>query len=339
MDIVEAPPKPRTLPQWLVPFFGYAISAGSLIWVFWRFPWAQLSEHLRTLEWNWVGLAILLEVAVYFIDAWRWNVLLRPVGAPSFGLCLQAVFVGILANDILPAKAGELIRCFLLSYESEVPVSLAITSDVILRIMDGLWIVVLYFAITLQIGTHAVIRDVMVVFGIGALAIASLTLFVLFRRQHAHHFVKNTSWAAHLAHLLDEIHRLGNWPELRRAMAIGSLYWIAQVLAIWALTKADRFDLGFSAAGFLLVVKAVWTLLPNAPANMGAYQASVVYAFEFLFVERPNAQAFSEIMFVFLTLPIAVGGAIAVLFADMDLFTLHRQAKDKHAKSDTGRLR
>ncbi len=335
MDSVEAPPKPRKLPQWLVPIFGYGISGASLLWVFWRFPWAQLSEHLKTLEWHWVVIAIAFEVAVYFVDAWRWKVLLRPVGSPSFGLCLQGVFVGVLGNDILPAKAGELIRCFLLSYESEVPVSLAITSDIILRLMDGLWIVVLYLAVTLQIATHTEVRDGMWLLGTLVVGAAGLTLFVLFRRQHAHHFVRNRSWAMRFARLLDEIHRLGNWRELKRAMAIGSLYWIAQALAVWALTKADRFDLGLSAAGFLLVVKAGGTLFPSAPANMGTYQAAVVFAFKFLFVEQPNAQAFAEIMFIFLTLPIAVGGAIAVLFADMDLFTMHSHAKKN---GDTGRL-
>ena len=152
-------------------------------------------------------------------------------------------------------------------------------------------------------------------------------MFVLFRRQHAHHFVKTTSWAARFVHLLDEIHRLGHWRELRSAMAISGVYWLVQMLAIWALTKADRFDLGLSAAAFLLVVKAVLTLIPNAPANMGAYQAAVVYAFGFLLVERANAQAFAEIMFGFLTLPAAVGGAIAVVFADIDLLALHRHAR------------
>lgn len=327
MDIVEAPPKRRKIPQWLVPALGYTVSAASLVWVFQRFPWAQLADHLRTLGWNWVALAIVFEVAVYFADAWRWKALLKPVGAPSFGLCLQAVFVGMLGNDILPAKAGELVRCFLLSYESKVPLSLAITSDVILRIMDGLWIVVLYLAITLQIGTHPGVRDVMWLFGTGAAVVAGLTLFVLFRRQHAQQFCSTSSWAGRFVHLLEEIHRLGNWPELRSAMAIGSVYWATQVLAIWALTKADRFDLGLSAAAFLLVVKAVLTLLPNAPANMGPYQAAVVYASTFLLVERPAAQAFAEIMFVFLTLPIAVGGAVAILFADIDLFALHRHAR------------
>lgn len=336
MNTVEAPPKRWRFPPWLVQAFGYIVSAASLIWVLWKFPWAQLADHLRTLEWGWAALAIAFEVSVYFADAWRWRALLRPVGAPSFGLCLQSVFVGVLANDILPAKAGELVRCFLLSYESDVPVSLAITSDVILRIMDGLWIVILYLAVTLQIGTHPSVRDVMWGFGVGAAAVAGLTIFVLFRRQHAHHFVRTTSWAARFVHLLEEIHRLGNWRELRAAMAIGSVYWLMQTLAIWALTKADHFDLGLSAAAFLLVVKAVLTLIPNAPANMGPYQAAVVYASTFLLIERPTAQAFAEIMFAFLTLPIAVGGAIAVLSADIDLFALHRHARQTgHGRSNS----
>jgi uncharacterized membrane protein YbhN (UPF0104 family) len=165
-------------------------------------------------------------------------------------------------------------------------------------------------------------------FGTCAVAIAGVALFILFRRQHAHRFVRTTSWAARFVHLLEEIHRLGEWRELGKAMAISSVYWFTQILAIWALTKADRFDLGLSAATFLLVVKSVATLIPNAPANVGAYQAAVVFAFRFLYVEQPAAQAFSEIMFVFLTLPIAVGGAIAVLFADVDLFTLHRRARE-----------
>ena len=334
MDTVEAPPKRQGIPKWLVPAVGYTVSAASLTWVFWKFPWSQLADHLRALEWNWVALAVLFEVGVYFVDAWRWSVLLKPAGAPSFVLCLQAVFVGLLANDILPAKAGEVVRCFLLSYETKVPLSLAVTSDVILRIMDGLWIVILYLIVTFQISNHVDVTRGMWLFGTGAVTVSLLLLFVLFRRQHAHHFVRTTSWAARFVHLLDEIHRLGNWGALRNAMAIGAFYWLFQMLAIWALTRADHFDLGLSAAAFLLVVKAVLTLIPNAPANVGAYQAALMYAFTFLLVERATAQPFTEIMFVFLTLPAAVGGAIAVLFADVDILSLHRHAHRAQAGRD-----
>jgi uncharacterized protein (TIRG00374 family) len=332
MDIVEAPPKKRReFPKWLAPAVGYTISAVSLVWVFSKFPYAQLGDHLRTMDWTLVAIAIALEVAVYFFDAWRWAVLLEPVGAPPFGVCLQSVFVGLFANDVLPARAGELIRCFLLSYETKVPLSLAFTSDVILRIMDGLWIVLLYLAITFQISTHVIVNRVMWGFGGTVVVIALLILFVLFHRQHAHTFVKNTSWAARFVHLLEEVHRLGQWRELGSAMAITGFYWLAQALAVWALFGADAFDLGLTAAAFLLIVKAIGTLIPNAPANVGAYQAATMYALGLMFVERPNAQIFAEIMFWFLTLPLAVGGAIAIAVTGLDITDLHRHAREAHA--------
>jgi glycosyltransferase 2 family protein len=315
------------LPKWLIPAIGYGVSAISLVWVLSKFPYAQLVEHLRTMSWTWVAVAIIFEIAIYFVDAWRWAALLQPVGAPPFRKCLQAVYVGLFANDVLPAKAGELIRCFLLSYETRVPISLALTSDLILRIMDGAWIVILYMLITLQIATHVVVSRIMWGFSAAVVVISVVVLFVLFRRQHAHHFVRNTSWAARFIHLLEEIHRLGHWRELRTAMWVSGLYWLTQVLAIWALTRADKFDLGVSGAAFLLVVKAVGTLVPNAPANVGAYQATTMYALGLLLVERPNAQIFSEIMFWFLTLPGLIGGAIAVGFAGLDFTDLHRHAK------------
>src|SRR5882757_4459835 len=196
MDTIEAPPARRGIPKWLVPAVGYALSAASLIWVLSKFPYAQLGDHLRTMNWWWVAVAVIFDISVYFADAWRWAMMLRPAGAPPFRLCVQSVFVGVFANDVLPARAGELVRCFLLSYETAVPLSLAITSDVILRIMDGLWIVILYLLVSFQVGSHVVVSRVMMGFGLGTAVVSLVGLFVLFRRQHAHQFVSNASWGA-----------------------------------------------------------------------------------------------------------------------------------------------
>lgn len=323
--------------KWLIPGIGYSISAVSLIWVFSKFPYAQLGDHLHTMDWNWVALAVLLEMAVYFADAWRWYVILEPAGEPPFGMCLQAVFVGLFANDVLPARAGEVIRCFLLSYETDVTLSLAITSDIVLRIMDGVWIVIFYLLVTFQIGSHADVTRVMWGFGAGVAAVSIVILYVLFRRQHAHHFARNNSWAARFTHLLDEIHNLGDWRELALAMLGSGVYWLTQVLAFWALARADAFDFGFGAAAFILVVKAVGTLIPNAPANVGLYQAAVMYGLSLLLVEHANAQIFAEIAFWMLTLPAAIGGAIAIAAAGFDLGDLQRHARHAHRAHRTGR--
>ena len=100
-------------------------------------------------------------------------------GAPTFGACLQSVFVGLFANDVLPARAGEVIRCVLLSYKTEVHLPQSITSTIILRIMDGLWLVITYLVITWRVSTHPGVNRVMWGFGSGAVTLAVLLLFAL----------------------------------------------------------------------------------------------------------------------------------------------------------------
>lgn len=331
MDTVEASPPRRKIPRWLVPAVGYSISAVSLIWVFSKFPFAQLGEHLRTMDWKWIAVAVICEIAIFFVDAWRWMVLLKPVGAPSFGCCVQSVFVGIFANDILPAKAGELIRCFLLSFKTEVPLSLALTSDFIERIMDGLWVLIIYLVVTHMIGTHTIVSDAMWVFGTVVIAISCLILWILFHHQHAHHFVNNTGWAARFIHLLDEIHRLGDWGQLGKAMGIGGLYWAGQVFAVWAICRADAFDFSVGETAYLVVVRTVGTVIPSAPANVGLYQYWTIRALEGMLTEGPQAKVLAEIIFAFLTLPPLVGGAIAIALAGLNLGDLHRHAHHAHS--------
>lgn len=329
-------PRRRKIPGWALPAFGYAIAAASLVWVFARFPFAQLGEHLRTLNWGWVAAAIAFELAAYFIDAWRWSVLLRPVGAPAFGCCLQAVFVGLLANDVLPARTGEIIRCFLLSYKTEVHLPVALTSDLMLRIMDGIWVVLIYVPLAFAIPMPELVSKPMWVFGIVMVLISAVLLYVLFHRQHAHHFVNNTSWAARFVHVLEEIHNLGHWREMGIAMSMGAAYWAVQLLAVWAICRSDMFYFNGSQIAFLVIVRTIWTLIPNAPANMGVYQASMLYALARLFTEPSEAKILAEIMFGFLTLPLVLGGVIAIASAGFNLSDLRRHAHHAHT---TSRLR
>jgi uncharacterized protein (TIRG00374 family) len=330
MDTPETPSGRRKIPKWLLPVFGYGLAAASLVWVFSQFPFARLGEHLRTLNWAWIAVAVIVEIGVYFLDAWRWMVILGPAGAPPFGSCLQAVFVGLFANDILPARAGEVIRCFLLSFKTKVPLSLALTSDLIERIMDGLWIVLIYLLVTRQIATHDEVNHAMWVFGGSVAVIALIILWVLFHKKHAHSVFQGNRFAERFIHLLDEIHRLGRRRELVATMGISGLYWLAQIFVIWAIARADAFDFGFGQIAFLLVVKTVGTLIPNAPANLGVFQATIIYALTKLYTERPEAAILAEIIFTVLTLPLLIGGAIAIFFAGFNLSDLHRHAHEAH---------
>lgn len=324
-------PKRLGMPKWLIPSLGYLVSGVALVWVLSHFPYAQLGEHLQTMNWWWVGLALVFDLAVYFADAWRWTAFLKPAGAPQFRRCLQSVFVGQFAGDVLPARGGELVRCFLLSYETQVTMPMAFASDAVLRLLDGVWIVIIYLAVTFSVNSHVMIDRVM--WGFAALVALGCagTMFFLFRGQAARNFVSRYSRAARVAHFLDQLHQLAEPAALGGAMLGSGIYWLFQILSLWALARADAFDLSVGAMGFILVVKALATLIPNAPANVGAYQAAIMYGLGLLLVEKPVAQIFSQLAFWMLTLPTAICGAAAVAFTGVNLTELHRHAAAAHA--------
>jgi glycosyltransferase 2 family protein len=332
MERVDAPQAGRRVPGWLVPAIGYAISLASLWWAFARFPFAQLPDNLRTMEWGWLFVGILAEVASFLLDAWRWRELLRPASLPPYGPAVQSVFAGLFINDLLPARAGEVVRCFLLSWKTDIHLPLVITSQVILRVIDGIWTVIFYFATAYVVERAGLMNGVMVLYAAVVVVLALLLLFVLFRRTHARFFVSNSSRGAKFIHFLDEIHNLGNWRELRIVMVSSGLYWALQVCAVWAVARADNFYFTFSQMTFLLVVKNVWTLVPTAPAGVGAFQASAIYALRHFFTEAPDAKILAELLFGFLTLPGLIGGAIAVAMAGYNLKDLVRHAQEAHQK-------
>jgi uncharacterized protein (TIRG00374 family) len=332
MNTVAEPKAGRKLSTRLVTVIGWVLSLATLYWAFHRFPLAELGDHVRTMSWGWLGFAVTIEIASFLLDAWRWRELLRPACNPTYGAAVQSIFASMFVNDLVPARIGEAVRCFLLSYKNEIRLPLVITSVVVLRVIDAIWVVLFYFATSFFIEETATVTGIMTIYAVVTTILATILLFVLFRGQHAHHFVSNRSWAARFVHFLDEIHKLGNWRELRIVMLMSGAYWALQICAVWAITRADNFYFTFSQMTFLLILKSVATLIPTAPAGVGTFQATLIYALRHFYTEGPDANILAQIIFSILTLPGLVGGAIAVALAGFKLKDLVRHAQEMHRK-------
>ncbi len=322
------------MPKWLVPAAGYSIAIASLVWVFRSFDYQQLQQDLKTLHWEWVALGVALNLLNYVVDAWRWQVLLQPAEFVPLSECVKAIYVGLVANGVLPAKAGEVVRCYLLSLWTEMPVSLALTSDAISRVMDGVWLVAGFYVVT--IGLHpptqrlqkqlALWSDGAFILAISVAILSALILFVLFRREDASSFVKSNKWAARFAHLMHEIHELGDAMSLLIAMGISMLYLLLPVLSVWCLFRAYDFDFGLLPAAIVVIVVHIGTILPNAPANIGSFQAFATVALGIIQAEESAAASFSLIFYIALNIPQILVGFIVLLFTGLNLGEVHTRA-------------
>lgn len=126
---------------------GIAVSLLLLWWALRDVSFAEVAHEIRSAD----PVLFLLSVAVatsgLAIRALRWEVLLRP-SAPGvpFRPRYAATSVGFAANNLLPARVGEFARAFTLGRLGGVPITAALASIVLERVLDGLVIVGLLFA-------------------------------------------------------------------------------------------------------------------------------------------------------------------------------------------------
>src|SRR5262249_31866129 len=106
---------------------GIVLSLALLWWAFHDVEWSHVALALRQAN---VGLLVLSAVAatgIFPLRARRWRTILDPVepGIP-FSKLWRATAIGMMANNVLPARAGELARAYALSRETpRVPFSAA----------------------------------------------------------------------------------------------------------------------------------------------------------------------------------------------------------------------
>ncbi len=326
--------KKRQITKRLVPILAYTCAIGSLVWVFHSFDYHLFEQDIRTLHWGWVAAGIILNLLVYLLEAWRWATLLRPAEIVPVSECAKAVFVGQVANAALPFKAGEIVRCYLLSFWTDTPLSLALTSYAISRVMDGICLAVGFYLVTigLDVPEHlherfAIWRDGAFILAIAVAVLSAVFLYVLFRREHATSFVSGNKWAKRFSHLMHEIHQLGDSKTLGQALAISVLYLALPMLSVWCLFQAYSFDFGLLSAGIVLVIIHMGTMVPNAPGNIGSFQFFATVALAIVEAEPSAAANFSVILYLALNIPQIAVGALVLLFTGLNLGEVHLHAQ------------
>jgi len=115
--------------------------------------------------------------------------------------------------------------------------------------------------------------------------------------------------------------------SLSATAAISLLYLLLNMFSYYALMRAYGLDLSFWAAGGVVVIVRLLTVVPNAPGNLGLGNAACVLAMRLFDVEANDAKTFSIILFGAMTLPLLIGGAVATALTGVNIGELRDKAK------------
>jgi glycosyltransferase 2 family protein len=318
----------RPMPGWLPQTAGYAISVACLVWVLRNYPIQELPAALRSLDWGWVALGVLADIAVYMTHAWRWNTLLSPVSRLGYWRTVQAIYIGLFANEVLPLRVGELIRCYLLAHWNDLRISLIFASAALERLIDGFFMLATFFLTAAFVkGIPRQLTIVANIFAVLILVGFAILLWIVFHKQHAHLVLSESRWAATLRHIVEGLHLMGSPASMGYTILVSTLYMALQVVSYWALMKAYGLDLSFWVAGGVLALVRFGTAVPNAPGNAGLFQVVCVVALRLFDVEQNDAKTFSFVLFFALLLPLLIGGAVATALTGVNIGELRDRAR------------
>ena len=278
---------------------GIVLSAGLLVWTLrGESPsdiWAVISRSNVPL----LIVAALVATAVFPLRAIRWRVILEPV-APNLPVAQlwRATAVGMMVNNIYPARLGEIARAYALTRETNrVSLTSAVASLAVDRVFDALTLMLLLvgamlapeFPRGITVGGQPVQRAA-ALFAAGALVLfVALYVIVVFPQYLARMYAAIVGRVAPrlvqrgstIIHAFSE--GLGVLRSPRRFAAVffwALVHWLVNALAFWIGFKAVGIDVPFSAANFLQGIIAIGVALPSSPGFFGVFEAAAKVGLE-----------------------------------------------------------
>jgi len=248
----------------------------------------------------------------------RWQRLLAPLKRIAFGPVLSYLLVGYLANNVLPARLGELVRSHYLGDREGLSRTTALGTVVVERVVDTAVIVAIAAFAILVLNVRGVVTSTVVVGG----AIVAL-LVVLLAIAVAAHRLPGATFAADwirrwprigqvAARLRGGLAVAGRPRTLLEALVLTAAAWAATLLAFAAAGQAVGLELRIGEAALIASGVALATAIPAGPGYLGTYEVAAVKLAEAL--GRPAESAFALALIIHATILLltSIGGLAAL---------------------------
>jgi uncharacterized protein (TIRG00374 family) len=271
----------RLLIRYIVPWL---ITIGALYLAFRGVQWEEFWAQLSNAQGAFILIAILLTTTSYWLRAARWPLLFPQVYFPLLS-SWKVLVLGFFMNNILPARAGELVRAHLGAKVLSKPRTLVLATVASERLADGLTISLFFVAIIGFIGRGSLdpgIADNLLIVSylfaaitLGVVVVLSMKELIAsaIERISAKLNRKASSYA--LSRVQIFIDGLSPLRAPKRALAIALwsvVIWSVELAAFASVAKAFGVSLSLSAAVLFLVAVNFSSLIPAAPGGFGVIE-------------------------------------------------------------------
>jgi uncharacterized protein (TIRG00374 family) len=316
-----------------------AFSALLLWWAFRDVDFAEALAYLRAVRLGWLLSAVLVATCLFPLRLFRWRLLLRREdGAPYPWTPLwHAVAMGFAANNLLPFRAGEVVRTVVASRLTGARLTTSLASVAVERVFDALTVVGLLALALLPPGLSvAGIPVQQAATTAGLLALAALVcagLVVAFPRAAeavVRRIIPSDKIALRLIELIEGIRQglavLQSPSRLIGVIVWSVVLWLVNALSFYLAFVAFDLPVSYTGAVVLQGVLAFGIAIPSAPGYVGPFEAAIIAVLALYGIGASQAVAYAVGYHITTFVPITVLGVWSATRTGLGLGATAREA-------------
>jgi uncharacterized protein (TIRG00374 family) len=307
-------------------------------------------RHLRSARVELLLVGFVFVWVTYWARAIRWQYLLAPVGPTRFRTAFRTTVIGFAALGLLPARAGDLLRPYLLAKREGLDPTATFATVVMERALDLIAVLVLLatyvwvFADERALPAH-LLRPVEVSAAIAAVVAAGLLALIWVLASHPERIGALVLAAGRvLSHRLAE--RLA---RMATAFSSGCAaardvrtivwsvvwsfpVWLAIALEAWAVTAAFGIDMPVSGAFLLQALLVIGVAVPT-PGAVGSYHEAYRFGVTTFFgAANDRAVAAAIVVHALTFIPVVLVGILFMAQDGLSVGGLQRMAGEAREK-------
>jgi uncharacterized protein (TIRG00374 family) len=302
-------------------WLGMAVSA-LFLWLALRgLDLNQFWDELQGASYGWLLPSVLVYFGAVWARTWRWHYMLRALKPVPLRRLFPTVTISYMGNNVYPARAGEVLRAYVLKRDEGVSMSASLATILVERIFDGL-VMLLFVFLTLPTVPNLqpelrrlVVLASLAFFGalLAFLALASAPTTA----RHLYSGLINRFLPARFRpqllaladRFMEGLVGLRRGRDLAMIFVTSTVVWLLETVKYWFVMQAFPFEVSFFALMLMNGLANLALTIPAAPGGIGPFDWAGIETLAAFGVDRILASAYTLVLHVALWFPITVLGA------------------------------
>jgi uncharacterized protein (TIRG00374 family) len=269
---------------------------------------SELQAGLRNADYSYFLPIFVLSIFGIYLRSYRWGIIIHPLEKIHQKVLFPITVVGLMAVVLLPMRAGEIVRPYLVSKRCEIRMGSAVGTIVVERVFDGLTLMLFLLLLTFftelpgwayQAGLYALIFFIIISVFLSMLIFKrdfSVKWIEFLLKKFPDRIVKYMM--GKLSSFSDGLRVIPDIKRVILVLLISVFVWLTVGFCIYLLLQSFHFGLPVKAGYVVLVLTALGIMVPTGPGFVGNFHLFCIIGLALFGISKADALCFAILLHI-----------------------------------------